>query len=348
MATIRQVIVTGQRRAELQERQLADTLAPDAIRIDTEYTCISAGTELSIYTGAEPLASQPGAWCAYPWPSGYANVGVVSAVGEAVTRVAPGQRVFTFGQHASVITANESALFVPVPAALDPKLAVASRLAGVATTAVALADLGLHPTVVVFGLGMVGNLAAQAFRILGARVIGVEPLVERRALAERCGITQTINGTSDEVHAAVAALTNGRMADIVVDASGVSAVILQALRATTDMGQLILLGSPRTPQTGNLTEVFSEIHLRNITVRGALEWCLPTYPPTGNYGGKTLPAMNLADKQRMIFDWLLDGQMQIAPLISHCLPAAQVAEAYEGLLLHPREFTGVVLDWLHA
>lgn len=120
---------------------------------------------------------------------------------------------------------------------------------------------------------------------------------------------------------------------------------LQALQATANVGQLDLLGSPRAPFDGNLTAVFSEIHLRNVTVRGALEWVLPEYPPVGAYGGKTLPLLSNQDKQAMIFDWVQRGAMQVAPLISHRLPARRVKEGYDGLRHHPETYTGVVLDW---
>ncbi len=342
---IQHVLVTGQHQVELQDVEFNSSLKPDEFLVNTEYTFISAGTELANYTGKEPQVFQPGSWCAYPWRSGYAHVGVVSAVGEEVTRVKVGQRVFTCGAHASVIKASQRMMAIAVPDGLDPAVAVASRMAGVATTAVVVADLGLHPQVVVFGLGLVGNLAAQAFGILGGRVIGVDPMSERRALAKRCGIPITIGGTPAEVRQAIAEATGGALADITVEATGLSPVVLQALGVTANLGQCILLGSPRAPFEGNLTAAFSDIHLRNITVRGALEWVLPEYAPTATYGGKTLPLLSHYDKQAMIFDWVQRGQMQVAPLISHRLPARQVKQGYDGLLQHPETYSGVVLDW---
>ncbi len=342
---IQQAIVTGQNQVELQEVEFNDSLGPDEFLVDTECTFISAGTELANYTGKESQVFQPGSWCAYPWRSGYAHVGKVTAVGDNVTRVKEGQRVFTCGPHASAIKASQRRLAIAVPDGMDPAVAAASRMAGVATTAVVVADLGLHPQVVVFGLGMVGNLAAQAFRILGGRVIGVDLMPERRALAERCGIPVTVGGTPDEVRQAIAEATNGAMADIAVEATGLSPVVLQALGVTANLGQCILLGSPRAPVDGNLTAAFSDIHLRNLTLRGALEWILPEYPPVATFGGRTLPLLSHYDKQAMIFDWIQRGEMQVAPLISHRLPAWQVKKGYDGLLQHPATYTGVVLEW---
>jgi threonine dehydrogenase-like Zn-dependent dehydrogenase len=163
----------------------------------------------------------------------------------------------------------------------------------------------------------------------------------RRALAARCGIPHTVGGAPDEAHRAIADLTGGRMCDIAVDAVGHSAVVRQALGAAATFGQVILLGSPRVPVEGDLTRFLSDVHVRFITVRGALEWCLPIYPQTG-------APWSQAAKQEMIFDWLARGVIAVAPLVSHRLPPEKIRDAYEGLEREPGTYTGVVLDWTRA
>ena len=345
---VKQVIVTGQNQVEFQSRPLDESLKPDELLVKTEWTFISAGTELANYTGREPDVFKPGTWCAYPWNSGYANVGTVVAVGAGVTRFKKGDRVFSTGAHSSFVKINQTSLVVPVPAGMDPSVAVATRMAGVSTSAVVMAELRLHPWVVVFGLGLVGNLAAQAFRIVGGRVIGVDPVASRRRLAEQCGIRWTVGGTADEAQTAIADLTGGRLADITVEATGLTPVVLQALRATADVGQVLLLGTPRAPFAGDLTPAFKEIHLRYLTVRGALEWCPPTYPPVSSQNSRTLDITSLYDKQMMIFDWVQAGQMQVAPLITHRLAPSRIKQAYEGLLRESETYIGVALDWSQA
>lgn len=336
---IRQVVVTGQNQVELQSGELnADDLGPQEILIETQYTFISAGTELANYTAKAPEVFQPGSWCAYPWRSGYANVGIVRAVGEAAGRTQPGERVFTYGNHASAVRYNQDRLVIAVPERIDPTLAAASRMAGVATTALIVAELAGDPWVVVFGLGLVGNIAAQAFRIRGCRVIGVDPVAARRELAETCGLAHTVGGTAEAVQQAIAEITGGQMANLTIDAVGHSRVVMQALQATARHGQLILLGSPRVPVEGNLTELLSDVHLRWITVRGALEWCLPMYPTVG-------ARQSQFSKQEMIFDWIERGELRLEPLVSHRLRPEQIKEAYEGLLHQPETYIGVVLDW---
>ncbi len=85
---IKHVVVTGQNQVELQTAEIDEgNLGPNEILIDTECSFISTGTELANYTGKEPKVFQPGTWCAYPSPSGFANVGIVRSVGHGATRV---------------------------------------------------------------------------------------------------------------------------------------------------------------------------------------------------------------------------------------------------------------------
>ena len=336
---IREVVVTGQNQVELQTAEIDPRgLASNELLIDTEYTFISSGTELANYTGREPKVFQKGEWCEYPWRSGYANVGIVREVGADVTRAAPGDRVFTYGRHASTIQYSQDRLVAPVREAVDPAVVAASRMAGVAMTAIVVGEIGTNPWVVVFGLGLVGNLASQMFRIHGCRVIGVDPVAERRALAQRCGIARTVGGDADEAQAQIQEITNGNLGDITVDAVGHSGVVMQALRATASHGQIIILGTPRVSVPGDLTDLLSETHLRWITIRGALEWCVPMYPDIGNRTSQW-------SKQQTIFDWMARGQLQVDPLISHRLKPEQIKQAYDGLLNEPNVYTGVVLDW---
>ena len=250
---VREVVVTGQNQVELQTGELDEAaLGPGDLLIDTEASFISAGTELANYTGKEPRVFIPNQWCTYPWRSGYGNVGIVRAVGPGVKRATVGDRVFTYANHGSTVVFNEERLVLGVPDDLDPVLAAASRMAGVAMTGIIVSEIHDAPWVAVFGLGMVGNLAAQMFQIRGCRVIGVDPVAARRELAERCGIGVTVGGTPEEAHAAIMELTGGKGAGIAVDAVGHSAVVMQAAKATATFGQLILLGSPRVPVEANL------------------------------------------------------------------------------------------------
>ena len=75
-------------------------------------------------------------------------------------------------------------------------------------------------TVVVSGGGNIGLCAAAAARGMGARVILVDPLPLRRAAAEKMGVDVTHRSERRRRGANVLELTNGKGADLVIEASG--------------------------------------------------------------------------------------------------------------------------------
>ncbi len=344
--TNRYAVFSALKQVDVREEVVGGTPPPGALLVRSEYTFISAGTELANLTGQEPKVFQAGSWCAYPWRPGYAQVGRVCAVGAGVSGWAPGERVFTLGPHADYTVRTADDFVIRVPDGLDPLDAVASRMAGVAASAIVAKppEWFARGWVAVYGLGMVGNLAAQCYRSLGARVIGIDPLESRRQLAVRCGIDQVV-AAGPGAGEAVRAITGGEPPHIVIEATGRSEVAVQAVGLVGDHGHVVLLGTPRAPASGDITGLLSAIHLRNLTVHGALEWSLPATQPAGFNNATSRPVGNLADKQRLIFDWILGGRLTLHPLVSHVVKPAEIAEAYRGLMEHPDRYTGVAVDW---
>ncbi|HEY8590932.1 MAG TPA: zinc-dependent alcohol dehydrogenase [Naasia sp.] len=107
------------------------------------------------------------------------------------------------------------------PEGPDERYLFLSDIVPTAWQGVAYADLPPGGTLAVMGLGPVGQFAARIGRHLGHRVIAVDPVAERRALAERYGI-ETLDLTDDVVERIVDS-TDGRGADAVVEAVGMEA-----------------------------------------------------------------------------------------------------------------------------
>ncbi|HET6531146.1 MAG TPA: alcohol dehydrogenase catalytic domain-containing protein, partial [Actinoplanes sp.] len=86
------------------------------------------------------------------------------------------------------------------------------------------ADITPGCTVLVTGLGPIGQMSARIARHLGAgRVLAVDNVPERLAMAQRHGI-ETLNFDEiDDIPAAVLDATNGRGADGVIEAVGMEA-----------------------------------------------------------------------------------------------------------------------------
>lgn len=344
-----QAVITGPRHIEFQPLELDDPPAPASALLRTRATFISAGTELAVFAGLEPRLADPkeGYW-KYPFKPGYANIADVLAVGQGVTRVHPGQRVFTFAPHAShhVFTLWDWDVIEPVPQALDDETAAAARMALVSITALQVADVQLGDWVVVYGLGVVGNLAAQLLQLAGCRVIGVDPVETRCQLATDCGVERVVADSGERAAQRIRRLIDVRARradgrpDICVDAVGHGRVVADAINLVGKGGQVIVLGSPRAPHEADLSQLMQRAFSNWITVKGALEWRLPrlaSVDPAARHSSQS----NL----RLIFDLIERGRLRVQPLISHRLPAAHIQQAYEGLLLQKDRYTGVVLRW---
>ena len=320
-----------------------DALTPQAVVVEAETTVISSGTELSIYSALAPGVHNPDSWNAYPYRPGYGLVGRVLAVGEDVNRVEVGDRVFCFGQHASHQIYNMASgkpvrSIFKVDEDLAAEQLVMLRMAMVAYHAPQITQCNPGDTVAVFGLGIVGNMAAQLYRQAGLNVIGIDPVKSRCDIARSVGIETVVDVAPEYQLEAIHDLTNGQGAQVCVEAVGHSAIINASIAACADFGQVILLGSPRAPYEANMTEAFRHIHLRWLTVRGALEWRLPAYDGLG------IPHSVESNLRRLIYS-LRHQQLNVDAVTSHIIKPSELPTAYDGLLNHKENYLGIVIDW---
>ena len=113
---------------------------------------------------------------------------------------------------------------VPVPHdGPDERYLFLTDVLPTAMQAVRYADVPEGGTLAVWGLGPIGQMAARIAVRDGATVFGVDPVAERRAMAERHGVQTIDPGDVDDAAAEVRFRTGGRGADAVIDAVGMEA-----------------------------------------------------------------------------------------------------------------------------
>ena len=119
--------------------------------------------------------------------------------------------------------------------------------------------------VVITGAGQIGLLAAQYALTLGAIPIMVDPVEERLALARALGVAHTVNPVSQDVVAEILSITQGRMAEAVIECSGDA----RAIRGTVDYvayaGHIALVGWPKS-DIPMPTALFTK---KELTIRGS-------------------------------------------------------------------------------
>ncbi len=254
---------------------LPSTPDPHTIVVEARRTFVSAGTELAIYTGTHTnFTSDQPTFQPLPFHPGYAFVGTVTAMGTAVPAHQPtlqlGDRVLIEAPHGSAATVDvRKALIIPLPDTVSTADGALLRMAGIALTAVRVAPLQLGESVAIFGMGIVGQLAAQLFHLNGAHpVLGIDRIRNRLDVAEEHGIVPLL-ATEPALTERVQARTNGAGADVVIEATGNPAVVAAALDAAAIGGRVVLLGSTRGPV--EQLDLYTQIHRKRIRLIGAHE-----------------------------------------------------------------------------
>lgn len=339
-------VITAKQTCEIQTEEInPDCIKERDILVSAHYSMISAGTELAGFSALSPGVYKKGAWNAYPWRSGYGLIGKAEAVGSEVDHIAKGDRIFCFGNHAQyqvwpLTGERDNPMFsaFAVKNDLDDRTLAAARMALVAVTGPQISGVELGETVAVFGLGMVGNIAAQYYRHLGARVIAFDSSKMRCQKARDVGIDEVFDVEPGRQVEVVLDLTQGKGANIAIDAVGSSAVVLNCVKAAATNGKIVILGTPRAEISGNLTELLRPVHMRCLQILGAFEWRLPAYKQVG------VPH-SIESNLLMIWDLIARGRLHVSELITHVIKPEEMQSAYMGLLDDKENYLGVLVDW---
>ena len=327
------VELTGIGESHLNKEEInGNKLAIDEALIQCEYSLISAGTELS-----RAYALKKG--FSYPVRPGYCGVGRILKKGAGI-KAKIGDLVFFNAPHASLVrwkTSNsvQGPLIMKLDEDIDPLEATFINLMFVALQGVNLTDIKLGDRVAVFGLGNIGILCALMYQKAGCEVIGIDPMEHRCALAREMGLKHTAH---ESALSAIDLFTNKEGVDIAVDASGLSEVIAECLKACGKYGQVLLLGSPRISYEGDLTSVFSLIHMKDLKIIGGFN---QTIPVEAGDGSKDCLERNF----RICQELLRNKDIDVKKLITKVIDPKDCQKAYEELMYHKNEVNGIVYDW---
>jgi hypothetical protein len=224
----------------------------------------------------------------------------------------------------------------------DERFVYLSDVLPTAWQAVAYADTPKDGTLLVLGLGPIGDMATRIAAHQGLRVIGVDLVPERLERARARG-TETLDLSEhrNELGDAVRDLTNGRGADAVVDAVGMEAHGSPVTKTIQQMAGLLpdFLARPvfETAGIDRLNALYTAI---DAVRRGG------TVSLSGVYGGMAdpMPMMTMFDKQiqlRMgqanvkrwvpeILPMLIDGDpLGVDGFHTNAVPLEQAPEMYK-------------------
>jgi 2-desacetyl-2-hydroxyethyl bacteriochlorophyllide A dehydrogenase len=299
------------------------------------------GTDFKIYSGAIPVS--------YPRIMGHEMVGQVVDAGDA-GQFRSGERVIidpelycgacfhcrigqthlcphgiligrdANGGFAEYVAAPASHVF-RLPDSIDSRTA---PLIQVLTTCLhAQRQVSMFPgeSVVVFGLGVTGQLHVQLAKARGASpVIGVTRSAEKRALAETLGADLTVPGGAGAIEQ-VREATGGRGADVVIETTGVLPSVAAAVAMARSGGRLLLFGII-TAKEGALP--FYDLYFKELALISARVAKSEDYPSS----------LDLVER----------GQIRLEPLVSNVMPLVELNAAISMLGSDSARRMKVIMD----
>lgn len=321
-------------------------VAADEVRLETLFSGISAGTELTAYRGSNPYLARRwdersrlfvtgGSSFDYPingW--GYEEVGKVVELGDDVTDLVLGDVVWgKWGHRTATVQKAEWAVKRLLDSSVDPLIGIFSEIGAIALNVVLDADIHVGETVAVFGLGVPGQIAAQLARLNGARVVAVDGIAARRDLAVTLGTGLVLDPADGGVAERVRELTDGRGADVCLEVTGNYRAMHEAIRSVAYSSRVCVAGFMQGEGTGlRLGEEFH--HNRVAVVASQISCVAPALQHRWDSYRLRRTAMDLA----------VSGRLRLLELISHTFPFDEASAAFTLLDQHPEQALQVVLS----
>jgi 2-desacetyl-2-hydroxyethyl bacteriochlorophyllide A dehydrogenase len=338
----RQAVITEPYKVAVREVELPAPAA-DQVLVQTEASFVSAGTELAVYTGTHQWLKDPNLpdW-KFPFRPGYSAAGTVVAVGTGVRGWQPGDRVSYPGNHAShelLTLGHERGRLWRLPPNLDAERACVACVARYGMGAAIRSGLTLGRSAAVLGLGVIGQFALRCLIAAGAHpVVGIDAVAMRREAAKAGGADHAVDPAEAGDRQRLSRLLGTPGAEIVADATGVPDAVPVAMSLACDIGQVIVVGSPR----GKAKDVnfYDDLHRRSIQVAGAHGNMLFEAAHTRLAG-----AWDIDKAQSWLLAALAAGRLNLAGLITHRIQPTELGSAYEGLLRKKDEYLGVAVRW---
>ena len=166
----------------------------------------------------------------------------------------------------------------------------------------------------VIGQGPIGLLFTMLLARTGAKVYSTDTIGSRLKLSRRLGASEAWNPRSDDVAARIAAVTEGRGADLVIVAVSAPGLVEHAI-ACSRPGARILLFAQTSDQ--------ERIELSGASV------CMGERTIFGCYSASV-------DLQKQSAELVFSGALPVEELISHRIPLDQITTGFD-MALHPDE-----------
>jgi len=279
---------------------------------------------------------------------GYSASGIVTAVAEDVSDFQVGDRVACagvgFASHAEVLSVPKN-LCVHLPPNVGFDDGAFGTLGAIGLQGVRLAEPTLGESIVVIGLGLVGQLTVQLLKANGCRVFGVDLDPERMRLAVKSG-ADAAAVSSDDTARQIDTWTHGHGADavLITAATDSNQPVELAAKISRVKGRVVIVGMtgldiPRQP-----------FYMRELSLTISMSYGPGRYDPDYEERGNDYPFGYVRWTEKRNIEAFLEligsGSVKLNQLISHRFPIDQAERAYQLISGESSEpYLGVVLNY---
>jgi predicted dehydrogenase/threonine dehydrogenase-like Zn-dependent dehydrogenase len=272
-------------------------------------------------------------------PTGYSASGVVMAVGAGVHDLGPGDRVACAGagyaNHAEVLAVPRN-LVARIPDGVPFDAAATVTLGAIALHGVRRLEPTLGETIVVVGLGAVGQLTAQLLRLNGCTVLVADLDQARVDLALRLGANGALDTSGPAGRDRAGLLTGGVGVDgvIVTAASSSDEIVAGAFQMCRQKGRVVLVGDV------GLHLKREDLYANELEFRISTSTGPGRYDPVYEEDGVDYPVgyVRWTENRNMqaVLDLIAGGRLDVGSLLAEPRDVADAVQAYASLSAEPR------------
>jgi len=339
----------------------APAVESGTLLVSVAYSCISAGTEIAgVRSSGDPIWKRAlkhpeevsqilhmireqgvrrihrmvKAKLSTSTALGYSAAGIVLAVGDGITDMKIGDRVACSGaqcaHHAEIICVPRN-LAALIPDGVDYPSASTITLGAIALQGVRRLNPTLGESIMVLGLGIIGQITVQLLKANGCKVVGLDVDRDRLALARSLGADHVFHPEDGDVVAASQRVSDGYGLDGVIVAAGSSSSepLATAFKVCRKKGRVVLVGDV------GLTINREDIFKKEIDFKISASYGPGRYDPTYEEGGVDYPQAYVRwTENRNLSEYLhlIDTKkLLVEPLITKLVDLEGVSQAYASL-----------------
>jgi threonine dehydrogenase-like Zn-dependent dehydrogenase len=189
----------------------------------------------------------------------------------------------------------------------------------------------------VIGQGLLGLFAVQFCRLSGSfPVVALDYDDQRLKLSKTLGADYAFTPDQEKLKDICRDITHEHGFHTIIEVTGSSSALVQALDLIAPRGRISLLGCTRISK--DPIDFYKHVHLPGVSIVGAHTFVRPQYDSYPGY-------WTYNDDHRVVLDLIEAGRLQVSSMISEVVSPADAPKVYARLAEDPCAPLGIVFDW---